>query len=416
LSPNATAEDIRRAHRTLTKLMHPDAQTDESVRRLAEMQMRRLNLIVDTLTDEEKRKHYDREIKQPALERPSTANYAATMQGGEGTSGPLIAIHKIWKAVPWWVWSTAGALILTSAAVYFWADNLGSSFNNRTMAYVPSSDGQAVSKAPPREPRRDTSQTTDSPQTTDSSQKSDGTSSNNKLDDLSKRQPVVTQQSEDGKETAKELPATQAAQTSSSQSPEGQKQTSRTRTAAPPARSSPSKRVAVPGAPTAPSRQAEEARLPSMPIEAALQTPPPVVLATPPLSDSQEPEASSPGPTSFALEGDWVYEPEKPELRKAGLFPPTFIELKIYRTSGEWRGVYHARYRVEDRPVDPDVNFLLSGTDLEAKKFRWESPNGSKGTLRIKRLTDSTIKVEWNTMVYSTQHVLTSGIATLSKR
>jgi hypothetical protein len=90
--------------------------------------------------------------------------------------------------------------------------------------------------------------------------------------------------------------------------------------------------------------------------------------------------------------------------------------LKIYKASGELRGVYHARYEVEDHPVDPDVDFLLSGGDGEAKRFNWESPNGSKGTMSIKRLTDSTIKVEWETKVYSEQHVLTSGIATLSKR
>jgi hypothetical protein len=36
--------------------------------------------------------------------------------------------------------------------------------------------------------------------------------------------------------------------------------------------------------------------------------------------------------------------------------------------------------------------------------------------MKIKQLNDSTIKVEWETKIYSTQRVLTSGIATLNKR
>ena len=145
---------------------------------------------------------------------------------------------------------------------------------------------------------------------------------------------------------------------------------------------------------------------------------PPITLPPSSQQASQPPpkESAPRSEVTAGLEGDWIYAPEAPEPTKPGLFPPSFIELKIYRSSGEWRGVYHARYQVNDRPVDPDVNFLLSTSDADAKKFNWESPNGSKGTMKIRRLNDSTIKVEWDTKVYSDRHVLTSGIATLSKR
>ena len=93
--------------------MHPDAQTDESVRRLAEMQMRRLNLIVETLTDDEKRRQYDREIKPPPVERLPPHNFALEMPDEDAPAGTLHLALRIWKAVPWWVWSTAGALTLS---------------------------------------------------------------------------------------------------------------------------------------------------------------------------------------------------------------------------------------------------------------------------------------------------------------
>jgi hypothetical protein len=149
------------------------------------------------------------------------------------------------------------------------------------------------------------------------------------------------------------------------------------------------------------------------PSSATLVTPIPQLVHQAPETATAQ---SSPDKSGFAIEGDWIYAPEKPEPRKAGLFPPAFIELKIYRSSGEWRGVYRARYQVENQPLDPDVNFLLSGADTEAQRFHWESPNGSKGILNIRPVNNSTIKVEWETKIYSTQRVLTSGIATLNKR
>jgi hypothetical protein len=179
--------------------------------------------------------------------------------------------------------------------------------------------------------------------------------------------------------------------------------------------------LAAPLVPSPRQASTEAAQLRPSSVEAplpALAPDVPVTSAALVVQKSLEKEASQPSPvkSGFAIEGDWIYAPETPEPTKPGLFPPAFIELKIYRSSGEWRGVYHARYQVENRPLDPNVNFLLSGTDVEAQKFNWESPNGSKGTLNIRPVNDSTIKVEWETKIYSTQPVLTSGIATLNKR
>lgn len=65
LTPEASPEEIHQAHRKLTKLLHPDQQTDEALRRLAEAQMRRLNSIVDVLSDSDSRKQYDKGVNAP---------------------------------------------------------------------------------------------------------------------------------------------------------------------------------------------------------------------------------------------------------------------------------------------------------------------------------------------------------------
>jgi hypothetical protein len=59
LGQDATVEQIRHAHRNLARLLHPDRQADETLRRLAESQMKRLNSIHKTLTEPSLRRQYD---------------------------------------------------------------------------------------------------------------------------------------------------------------------------------------------------------------------------------------------------------------------------------------------------------------------------------------------------------------------
>src|SRR5271155_5418993 len=127
LTPEATPEEIHQAHRKLTKLLHPDQQTDETLRRLAEAQMRRLNSIVDVLSDSDTRRQYDKGVNG-VIERHHQAPNAANlgMPAAIEEEDPRRFLTMIRRYVPWWVWSTVGALTLTSAAVWFFADNLGS--------------------------------------------------------------------------------------------------------------------------------------------------------------------------------------------------------------------------------------------------------------------------------------------------
>src|SRR2546430_2954203 len=109
IKPDAEEEEIRKAHRRLVRLMHPDQHRDPAMKQLAETQMRRLNSIVSTLLDEERRQEYDQQLRASLTARPG--------------------VQTAWRKVPWWIASTVGAVVLTVGAVWFWADHLGSSFN-----------------------------------------------------------------------------------------------------------------------------------------------------------------------------------------------------------------------------------------------------------------------------------------------
>lgn len=72
---SASEEEIRQAYRTLTRLLHPDRQKDPSLRKAAEAQMRRINGMMETLLDPEKRQTYDesRSEEKPAVVLPFLA-------------------------------------------------------------------------------------------------------------------------------------------------------------------------------------------------------------------------------------------------------------------------------------------------------------------------------------------------------
>ncbi len=69
VSPDAPAEEIRRAFRRTSRLLHPDFQSAPELREAAEVQMRRLNEVVEMLCEPESRAAYDRSLDKT---RPSS--------------------------------------------------------------------------------------------------------------------------------------------------------------------------------------------------------------------------------------------------------------------------------------------------------------------------------------------------------
>jgi hypothetical protein len=71
---SATSTEIRQAYKNLVRLLHPDHCRDEDVRRLAGLQMRRLNETADILLDPVRRQRYEAEIDcQLRVEPPAAA-------------------------------------------------------------------------------------------------------------------------------------------------------------------------------------------------------------------------------------------------------------------------------------------------------------------------------------------------------
>lgn len=64
IEPCATPEQIRDSFRALVRIVHPDHQTDEQLKEIAETQMRKLNRIYATLSDPEKRRRYDQTLEK----------------------------------------------------------------------------------------------------------------------------------------------------------------------------------------------------------------------------------------------------------------------------------------------------------------------------------------------------------------
>ena len=62
VSETASREEIRQAYKQLARLIHPDHCGDDPARRLADLQMKRLNGMLETLLDPQGRARYDRSL------------------------------------------------------------------------------------------------------------------------------------------------------------------------------------------------------------------------------------------------------------------------------------------------------------------------------------------------------------------
>jgi len=443
IRPDADEEEIRKAHRRLVKLMHPDQHRDQGLKQLAETQMRRLNSIVATLLDPEERAEYDDELR--GVDIPGPAGQQST-----------------WRSVPWWIASTLGAIILTVAAVWFWADRIGSSFATHTPTVVENPDTSvpekqqippvAVSPAPAPAGDAQTQPNTTVASVAVPGKKAETPSApfpppptvTPSVPDSAKghaapvpppphpKEPPPVVKSPDL--TAKNPPPSQHPVAKPIEPPKVSK--------VDPARNVPPV-VQKAVAPAVPPKIDGNKKLGDLPLVSKVEPPkqnwdnklqapgpsvsdpvnrdnvglvamngspsiprPPDITTRPPLNGNHDP-----------LEGEWVYAPTEPEKRKSGLYPPEFINLKLMKEQDGMHGQYSARYSVADsKPVSPDVNFVLKSVDKTSRKYVWTAADGSHGTFVIRSLETDTMRLEWRTTSLRGGPALTSGMATLVRR
>lgn len=131
LHRSASEEEVRKAHRRLAKLLHPDQQTDDAVKALAETQMRRLNGIVQVLANPRSRMEYDRE-----------QNLARVAQRAIRFAPPVFTPESFGRPpgrqiLVWTLCSALSAILFTLGGVWWLESRSGPLFGADVQAYEP---------------------------------------------------------------------------------------------------------------------------------------------------------------------------------------------------------------------------------------------------------------------------------------
>lgn len=131
ISADASAEEIRQAHRRLVKLLHPDQhQDDEELRRLAEIQMMRVNAFVAELLDSSLRDSYD-----------------AKLRGGEVAPPPVVVVPpRVNPAYRWAACVISGLALVALLGVRSPTDSVRSAAGNDSVPSLQTQSGSPVSK------------------------------------------------------------------------------------------------------------------------------------------------------------------------------------------------------------------------------------------------------------------------------
>ncbi len=124
---------------------------------------------------------------------------------------------------------------------------------------------------------------------------------------------------------------------------------------------------------------------------------------------------SPPGEGPNMLSGDWVFVPVAETSKSA--YPPEFIELRLREREGLVRGSYRARYHVADRAISPNVAFQFEGrAGAEGGVLSWFGPGGSQGEVTLRLLANGNLHVAWEADRLGEELGLISGAATLVRK
>ena len=127
LSRAASQEEIRQAYRRVARLLHPDRCKDDESRRLADLQMKRLNGILEILTDSAARLSYDEQL----------------------LIGPALPARKGRRADVW-VWPLSACILL--AALIFSATRRNEGSRDMRAVSSPRASEPAAKASPPARP------------------------------------------------------------------------------------------------------------------------------------------------------------------------------------------------------------------------------------------------------------------------
>lgn len=355
LSSTATPDQIRHAHRTMARLLHPDNFQDEELRRLAELQMKRINGIYTVLADPLSREEYNRNMTMVVDHAPAVRTGPPLLRVRWGDKLREKAVADTLKRNMVWVVAT---LVTVFGINWFLSTQ-----TSNTVAAQPYSEEVQPRRTEKQvaapvlvKPKQAHNKAQHQPQPADA-------------DD-------VRQLAREAKQLRQMLEQTKEERDS------------------------------------AVSRLSELRPSPSIP---PLATPAAVAAVEPtPGPAASAPSPSSPQARSNLLAGTWVY---LPGIRTSGdLYPAEYIELIIGGQGGTLLGRYRGRYRVADRAISPEVQFAFEGQAGGGNRFQWTGNGGAKGEVELKRLSENALSVDWHTTQLGRQVSLSSGTAVLVRR
>jgi len=351
--PNASVEEIRRAYKSLVRLLHPDRFPDESLKQLAELQMRRLHQMLALLSDPAERLRYDIRLR--------VSSEAPNPQTMETLLRP--ATKSFWSR-SWatglcaWLPPVVGFGLFVGVMIYyggggreFIPNSVAASTEDRVIA--PSSPPPVTTVSKPRAA-------------------SEGVNPESLRTQL--------------REAQQELVALHA---------ERQKLLEQLGRAARP----PQSEESFPELPPGP----KPVTLDNRGVTTLVHLEPAIIEA---------PRAAPP-----RLTGHWYYVPDPHQVTAAGVYTPEYVELQLTEDGQAIRGRYHARYRITDQVISPEVVFQFEGpSDAPIVRLPWTGAGDSKGAVTLRLVSADQLFVSWTTTRLSADLNLASGMAQLTRQ
>ena len=361
ISSTASSKEIRQAYHRLVRLMHPDHQNDAELQRAAAIQMQRLNIILNTLTDPRNRRYYDLSI-DPRFRRPAFVHHPVPR-----TAPPVIRL---------WLFGGAGMLVGILVTV--------------TTMYVMRPSGSDEPKGGESALSASTS-----PRPPDS----------------------TTSQAARGQ---KRVPKSAAAPVSSDVDwlrvhgrPATTPESPHSAVVAPYALAGLPLRTGTDGADL---RKPADIPPPPPTMQVFSGNPPPAVALVPVSAPPPVAGTSAPKVRPIPFSGTWRYVDAGATIHSGGGTPyaPEFVQLTIQQDANTFSGSFQSRYRVGVSGLLPDVNFRFRGVvSGDVSMFTWTGDRGNVGQGRLRVISPSSIEVTWSATHTTSLRELVSGRAVL---
>jgi curved DNA-binding protein CbpA len=360
--PDASPETIRDAYRRVARLLHPDVQTDPTLKESADEQMKRINYLHGILSDPERRRRYDQELAVSAG-RSDVVFIPAVIPAAQlrpGNSGTLV-----------WLAATA-----VCATFIIW---LAARESSSTPAVYPVQSAADKTRPASKTPVRPRSAAIMS-------------------------HPFIPSGPHPAAQRDDELAALRGQLLAANSDRDGLL-----------------KKMAVRETETKASNVSKLTPAPLIALQTAPDIAVPAVL--PPAAPPSLPRTDSPQPAEPATPkpgtrwtGSWAYHPVRAENRDRALFPPEYIEIVIHEDKGRIRGQYHARYKIAGATISPDVDFRFEGkVSGSAANLRWTGAGGAKGEVKLRLASETTLEIVWSATNLGKSMGLASGTALLNR-